>query len=49
MAFPLTGIQNANEFFSQHYLDEVLDADLKALFARWQEHGSASPPGRLKR
>ena len=48
MAFPLTGIQNANDFFSQHYLDEVLDADLKVLFARWQEQGSASPPGRLR-
>ncbi len=48
VAFPLTGIQNANDFFSQHYLDEVLDADLKVLFARWQEQGSASPPGQLR-
>ena len=29
MSFPLTGIENANDFYSQHYLDEVLDTDLK--------------------
>ena len=27
MTFPLTGIENANDFYSQHYLDEVLDND----------------------
>jgi len=48
MAFPLTGIENANDFYSQHYLDEVLENDLKDLFARWQEQGSASPAARLK-
>lgn len=48
MALPLTGIQNANEFFSQHYLDEVLDRDLKQLFSRWAERGSAAPPARLR-
>ena len=37
MAFPLTGIENSNEFYSQHYLDEVVEQDLKELFARWQE------------
>jgi hypothetical protein len=48
MAFPLTAIHNANEFFSQHYLDEVLESDLKELFARWQEQDSAAPPARLR-
>ena len=45
---PLTGIENANDFYSQHYLDEVLENDLKELFARWQEQGSASPAAKLK-
>lgn len=48
MAFPLTGIENANDFYSQHYLDEVLEQDLKDLFARWQEQGSESPVSRLR-
>lgn len=48
MAFPLTGIANANDFYSQHYLDEVLENDLKDLFASWQEQGSASPAARLR-
>lgn len=48
MTFPLTGIENANDFYSQHYLDEVLDNDLKDLFARWAEEGSAAPPVRLR-
>ena len=38
MTFPLTGIENANDY-SQHYLDEVLDNDLKDLFVRWAERG----------
>ncbi len=48
MAFPLTAIHNANDFFSQHYLDEVLDSDLKDLFARWAEQGAAAPPAGLR-
>ncbi|WP_299068518.1 class I SAM-dependent DNA methyltransferase [Accumulibacter sp.] len=48
MTFPLTGIDNANDFYSQHYLDEVLDNDLKDLFAQWSEQGSAAPPARLR-
>ena len=43
MAFPLTGIENANEFYSQHYLDEIVDNDLKPLFNRWKEQGANSP------
>ena len=48
MTFPLTGIENANDVYSQHYLDEVLDNDLKDLFTRWAEEGSAAPPVRLR-
>jgi hypothetical protein len=48
MTFPFSGIENANEFYSQHYLDEVLDSDLKELFACWAEQGSGSPPARLR-
>jgi hypothetical protein len=48
MAFALKGIDNANEFYSQHYLDEVLDQDLRELFASWQSLGSASPPAKLR-
>jgi hypothetical protein len=48
MAFPLTGIENANEFYSQHYLDEVLEQDLKELFAAWQVLGAASPAAKLR-
>ncbi|MBZ0087191.1 MAG: N-6 DNA methylase [Thermomonas sp.] len=48
MSFPLTGIDNANDFYSQHYLDEVLENDLKDLYARWSEEGSAATPARLR-
>jgi hypothetical protein len=48
MAFPLIGIDNANEFYSQHYLDEVLDQDLRELYAKWDELGAASPPAKLR-
>lgn len=48
MAFPLTGIENANDFYSQHYLDEVMEQDLKDLFARWKEEGSTSPAAQLR-
>ena len=48
MSFPLTGIENANDFYSQHYLDEVLENDLKDLFAKWKDAGSNAPPARLR-
>ncbi|WP_421794117.1 Eco57I restriction-modification methylase domain-containing protein [Hydrocarboniphaga effusa] len=48
MAFPLTAIHNANDFFSQHYLDEVLESDLKELFTRWTEQAAAAPPAKLR-
>lgn len=48
MSFMVDGLHNANEFYSQHYLDEVVESDLKELFAQWKEQGSQSPAGRLK-
>ena len=48
MSFAITGLENANEFYSQHYLDEIVERDLKALFDRWKEQGSASPVARLR-
>jgi hypothetical protein len=48
MAFPLTGIENSNEFYSQHYLDEVVESDLRGLFARWEGEGAEAPPARLR-
>jgi len=48
MAFALTGIENASEFYSQHYLDEVLEQDLKELFTAWQAPGAESPAAKLR-
>ena len=45
MALDLTGIQNV-EFYSGHYLDAVLEGDLKAVFARWSE---AEAEGEIQR
>lgn len=35
MALDLSGIGNVGEFFSQHYLDALLERDLKDTLARW--------------
>lgn len=43
---PLTGITNANEFYSNHYLDAILKDDLKGVAQRWQglaEAGAGEP------
>lgn len=48
MTFTAPGLENANEFYSQHYLDEIVERDLKDLFERWKTEGAASPPGRLR-
>lgn len=45
----LTGITNENEFYSSHYLHEILEKDLKGVFARWKEEAAESesaPPSR---
>ena len=36
MALDLTGIENV-EFYSGHYLDAVLEGDLKGLFEAWRK------------
>jgi hypothetical protein len=36
MPLDLTGIQNTGEFYSHHYLDLLLEQDLKGLLARWR-------------
>jgi hypothetical protein len=36
VALDFTGIQNV-EFYSGHYLDAVLEGDLKALFDKWND------------
>ncbi|MEO0434521.1 MAG: N-6 DNA methylase, partial [Cyanobacteria bacterium J06656_5] len=33
----LTGITNANEFYSNHYLDAILKDDIKGVDSRWKE------------
>lgn len=48
MSFAITGLENTNEFYSQHYLDDIVERDLKALFDRWKEQGASSPVSRLR-
>lgn len=48
MSFTAAGLDNVNEFYSQHYLDEIVERDLKDLFERWKQEGAASPPARLR-
>ncbi|HHM5929681.1 TPA: class I SAM-dependent DNA methyltransferase [Pseudomonas aeruginosa] len=48
MTFAIAGLTNANEFYSQHYLDEILEKDLKPLFDQWKEQGADSPVARLR-
>lgn len=48
MTFAIAGLTNANEFYSQHYLDEILEKDLKPLFDQWKVQGADSPIARLR-
>jgi len=48
MSFAIAGLTNANEFYSQHYLDEILERDLRPLFEQWKAQGAASPVARLR-
>ncbi len=48
MSFAIAGLTNANEFYSQHYLDEILEKDLKPLFDQWKGQGADSPIVRLR-
>jgi hypothetical protein len=47
MALDLTGISNVNEFYSHHYLDSLLEGDLKGLFSKWKEEDQRTPDKRL--
>ena len=48
MSFTIDGLTNANTFYSQHYLDDILEKDLKSLFEHWKAQGNQSPTARLK-
>ena len=48
MPADLTGIENVGEFFSQHYLDELLLGDLADLRRSWQEAPGKAPPDALR-
>ena len=43
----LSGIQNVGEFYSHHYLDSLLENDLKGLFAQWRAEDEHTPDKRL--
>lgn len=44
MALDLSGIVNVGEFFSQHYLGQLLEHDLKDLLRRWSDAEKAGGP-----
>jgi hypothetical protein len=49
MALDLTGITNQGDFYSPHYLEELLENDLKGLLKRWseaEEESGKKPPYR---
>lgn len=52
MTLLLTGISNENEFYTNYYMSEVLETDLKELTARWRSDaevsGTKAPPDQLR-
>jgi N-6 DNA Methylase len=44
MAIDLTGIQNENEFYSDHYLTTVFEGDIKGTIGRWNQENENSGP-----
>jgi len=52
MSIDLTGIVNENEFYTHHYLQAVIENDLKEVFQQWtkaeQEQGVKTPHSRLR-
>jgi len=52
MTLLLTGISNENEFYTNYYMSEVLETDLKELSARWRSDtelsGVKAPPDQLR-
>ncbi|MEI6148490.1 MAG: hypothetical protein WCS01_05285, partial [bacterium] len=49
MALNLTGINNRNEYYSQHYLLALLEGDLKELVGRWDETAANHPDSEAHR
>jgi len=49
MAINLTGINNRNEYYSQHYLLALLEGDLKDLIARWDQVAGDHPDSEAHR
>ncbi|GEL68670.1 hypothetical protein [Myxococcus virescens] len=49
MAFAPRGIKNVGEFYSQHYLDELLEKDLKGLLQHFGEEGPQKALKALRR
>ena len=52
MALDLTGIINENEYYTDHYLREILEGDLKDLFSQWRqqaEEDDQTPPDQALR
>jgi hypothetical protein len=43
MAIDLTGIQNQNEYYSQHYLLALFEGDLKETLRRWDTRAADQP------
>lgn len=52
MTLLLTGISNENEFYTNYYMSEVLETDLKEITARWRSESDSSaikaPPEQLR-
>jgi len=52
MALDLTGIVNQNDYYTDHYLREILESDLKDLFSEWraqaEEEGRTAPDQALR-
>lgn len=49
MALNLTGVNNRNEYYSQHYLLALLENDLKELVVRWDQAASTHPDSEAHR
>jgi methylase of polypeptide subunit release factors len=49
MRLELTGLTNHNEYYSQHYLAEVFEDDLKDVLARWEQAASDYPDSEAHR
>jgi hypothetical protein len=51
MAVDLTGINNENEFYTNHYLSAIFENDIKDVLSRWkqgEEDGTRSPYAQIR-